>query len=164
MRIRWIVAMMAAALTLSACGAKETFETIADEHVQAAAAAHRAVHVVLPQGASAPVVQGESGKLYVCENYEMWLQTLPGGDMRKTVKAVSGFEREELTVLQQQNGTLKRYDFVWTSAGENGAEIGRAAILDDGNYHYVLTAMCSAQDAALVRGEWNAAFQSFSLG
>ena len=164
MRIRMVMVILAAMLLLSACGGQETFETIADIHVQAAVSEHRAVHVAVPQNASAPAAQGESGKYYICGDYEMWVQTLPGGDVAKTVKEVSGFDREDLTVLRQETGGIRRYDFVWTSAGENGAKIGRAAVLDDGNYHYVLTAMCDALDAQQVRKDWDTVFHSFSLG
>lgn len=150
-------------MVLSGCGEAETFETVADVLYAEAAASHGSVTVTLPEGAVTPVAQGEDGQIYICEDYEISLQTLPGGDMGRTIKSVSGYDRQDLTVLQQE-GDYRRCDFVWTSAGEQGVMIGRAAVLDDGNYHYVLTAMCDALDAGDVRRDWDTVFQSFSLG
>ncbi len=152
------------ALSLAGCGSVETFETLGEIAFPQTPAQHRSISFALPQEASAPVVRGENGQLYVCEGYELWVQTLPGGDMERTVKTISGFDAKDLTVLEQEGEGLRRFDFAWTSAGEQGARIGRAAVLDDGNYHYVLTAMCDALDAGELRNEWDGAFQSFSLG
>ena len=149
---------------LTGCGAQESYETVADVPVQPVSAAMQQILLDLPEDVAAPVLETpEGGALYVCDGYELWVQTLPGGDMARTVKAVSGFAPEDLTVLEQQAEGVKRYDFAWTSAGEQGARIGRAAVLDDGNYHYVLTAMCDALDAGELRGAWDTAFQSLSL-
>ena len=151
-------------LCLGGCGAVDTFETLGQIVFPDTPAEHRNLTFSLPKEASAPVVQGENGQLYVCEGYELWVQTLPAGDMARTVKTVSGFEPDELTILEQEVDGIRRLDFAWTTAGEQGARIGRAAVLDDGNYHYVLTAMCDALDAGDLRGAWDTAFQSLSLG
>lgn len=161
--MRFTLCVVALALVLSGCGAAETFETVADVYLAADRSEHRAVTVALPKDASSPVIQGENGKLYICDSYELWLQTLPGGDMERTVKTISGYGRSDLSVLEQEAGEVRRYDFVWTSAGEQGSKICRAAVLDDGAYHYVLTAMCDAADAGEVRSDWNGVFQSFGL-
>lgn len=164
MRMCLLVLIIVLSMVLPGCGAAETFETLGEISFPDTPGVHRNISFSVPKEAAAPVVQGEKGQLYVCEGYELWSQTLPGGDIARTVKAVSGYDREELTVLQQQAEGVKRYDFAWTSAGEQGALIGRAAVLDDGNYHYVLAAMCDALDAGELRGSWDTVFQSFSLG
>jgi len=46
-----------------------------------------------------------------------------------------------IQVIKTAQDTYERYDFVWTAAGEDGLQTGRACILDDGNYHYALSAM-----------------------
>ena len=159
-----LILVLVIVVAVSGCGAVETFETLGEIGFPDAPAEHRNLSFALPEEASAPVAMGENGQLYVCDGYELWIQTLPGGDVARTVKAVSGFAAEDLTVLEQEAGGIRRLDFAWTSAGEQGARIGRAAVLDDGNYHYVLTAMCDALDAGQLRGAWDIAFQSLSLG
>ena len=58
---------------------------------------------------------------------------------------------------------MKRYDFVWASAGENGDMLGRAVILDDGNYHYCLSVQRPADPEKTSQVVWSQVFQSFSL-
>ena len=45
-------------------------------------------------------------------------------------------------------------------AGETGDRLGRAAILDDGNYHYCMYAIRDQGDTDIV---WRDVFSSFSL-
>ena len=163
MRKFCLILAMTLTFGLSGCGSVETFETLGEISFPDTPGVHRNISFSVPKEAAASVAYGENGQLYVCEGYELWVQTLPGGNMTRTVKAVSGYDCEDLTVLEQQTDGVKRYDFAWTSAGEEGAMIGRAAVLDDGNYHYVLTAMCDALDAGELRTTWDTAFQSFSL-
>ena len=57
----------------------------------------------------------------------------------------------------------KRYDFVWASAGENGDQLGRAVILDDGNYHYCLSVLRDADTTEKSQIVWRDVFDSFKL-
>ena len=41
--------------------------------------------------------------------------------------------------------------------------MGRAAILDDGSYHYVLTCMTDASNAHALQESWQTLFDSFTL-
>jgi hypothetical protein len=63
--------------------------------------------------------------------------------------------------MKTRQGTCDRYDFVWTCAGEEGQRLGRAAILDDGNYHYCMSALWDAGEASEV--SWEQVFGSFTL-
>jgi hypothetical protein len=58
---------------------------------------------------------------------------------------------------------LERYEFVWTSAVDGGEQIGRATILDDGDYHYVLSATVGAELIEEYQEIWNGIFESFYL-
>lgn len=157
----WITAVLL--LSLAGCGAEETFETISDVYAGADPAAHRAVVLELPEGAAAPVMESGQGQIYLFEDFEITLQTMAAGDLKRTVKAVTGYDQEDLTVMQTQMEGISRYDFVWSAAGEGGEQIGRAAVLDDGNYHYVLTALTDAKNAGDLRKTWNAVFSSYGL-
>lgn len=159
---KWmIIAVLSVFLT--GCGAQETFETVADDVAAPAAAQMRQTIVELPKEAASPTVESESGRIYLCDGYEISLQTLLGGDLQSTIRAVSGYDPGELTVMHTQNGDLDRYEFVWASAGEGGDRIGRAAVLDDGSYHYVLTVLGDAETAWSQQDEWIRMFQSFCV-
>lgn len=163
MKIR-MIGLLFVALLLSGCGATETFETVADVPVAGTPADHRAVSLALPDGASTPVSDSEYGMLYLCDGYEITVQTMDGGDLERTIRAVSGYDRDDLTVMQTQTQGFERYDFVWAAAGEDAQQIARAAVIDDGFYHYVLTAQADASDASNLRSTWNGIFASFALG
>ncbi len=158
------VAILLGMLLLTGCGAEETFETIADEFIRDAAAPVVEIYLELPEEAAAPVSQSEQGTLYQCDGYDLLLQTLEAGDLDRTLRAVSGHSREELTVIQTGMAGVKRYDLVWSCMGETGEQVCRACVLDDGNYHYVLTAQTDADRAGELESTWEEIFGSYSLG
>lgn len=156
----WIIVLCG--VLLSGCGARETFETISDSYVAGAAAAALQVKVELPEDAAVVTMENQDGgKLYLCDDYCVTVQTLAGGNLDGTVRTVTGYGLDDLTLMETTQGNLTRYDLVWTSAGEGGDQVGRAAILDDGNYHYVLSAMADAGKTEAVSEDWQQLFQSF---
>lgn len=161
--MRRICLILALLLTLSGCGSAETYETVADEMYIPVMAEPGEIWVELPEDSVMPAMESENGRLYICDEYEVAVQTLQSGDLDATVRTVSGYALEELTVLQTGSGELDRYEFVWTMAGELGQRIGRATILDDGDYHYVLCATIDAEKIEEYQEVWNGIFESFSL-
>ena len=149
---------------LSGCGSQETFETIADQPVVSAAAPMAEVMLELPKEALVPASESTEGRLYLCDGYELLVQTLASGDLDATIRSVTGFGREELTVIQSEAGAVKRYELVWSCLGEAGEQVGRACVLDDGNYHYVLSVLADADRAAELQEVFSEIFGSYSLG
>ena len=150
-------------LVLSGCAAEETFETVADDIVQSVMAQPREITVSLPDGAVAPVLESDSEQVYMAEDYEIVIETLSSGDLNATVQAVSGYEKDELTVMETQWGSVTRYEFVWASAGETGDRLGRAVILDDGDYHYCMSVLRDAETTRTSQVVWEDVFGSFAL-
>ena len=150
-------------LLLVGCGEQPVLEMVNDEQVQSVAAPMHQMLVDLPKEAAAPTMETETGKLYICDSFTVSQQTLSGGDLAKTVKSISGFERDELKIMQTNWENAKRYDFVWTAAGEGETQVCRACILDDGNYHYVLTATADASNGGQLQLVWREMFDSFRL-
>lgn len=156
-----IIAVLA--LLLTGCTAEETLETISDDIVQPVMAQPREIAVSLPGEASIPTMEGDSGRMYLASDYEIYIQTLNAGDLNATIQTVSGYERDALTVMETNLDGLDRYEFVWTSAGENGDRIGRGVVLDDGSYHYVMTVLRDAETTENTQIVWNDVFASFNL-
>ena len=150
-------------LLLAGCGAEETVETVADEWVKRVSAPARDVILALPEDAAAPVSAGEKGILYRCQGFELLVETLASGDLEATIREITGYSRENLTVLETRDGDLKRYDLVWSCLGEQGQQVARGCILDDGNYHYVLTVLADAERAGEFESVWNELFSGYSL-
>ena len=150
-------------LLLTGCGESETFETIADEQLLPAMAQPQEILVSLPGETAMPVVESDNGRFYLAGDYEIHIQTLEAGDLNRTVKTLSGFERDALTVMETEQDGMRRYEFVWSCAGENGDRLGRAVILDDGSYHYTMTVLRDADTTENTQIVWHDVFASFSL-
>ena len=155
----WIVLLL-----LTGCGAVQTRETVSDSEQPLIMPIKQQVMLTLPEQAAVPVAENaDAGTLYLCNGYTVMLQTMPAGDLTGTLRTVTGFPKESLQLLQTRRGEADRYDCVWTAAGENGNVVCRAAILDDGNYHYVLTAMAEEIHAGALQPELQAMFNSYRL-
>lgn len=158
-----IIVLILCVILMSGCKGKETFEYVTDEMAVPAAAMPREVHFFLAEEPALPAMESDGGKLYLCGDYDVMLQTRDGGDLEKTVREVSGFSKEDLTFIQTVSGEVDQYEFVWTSSTEEGELVGRATILDDGNYHYVLSATVRAEKIEEYQEIWNGIFESFKL-
>ena len=150
-------------LLLTGCGSPKTYETIADEYEPQDVPTMLEVVVKIPEEAAASVMTSDDGaKLYLCDDYQIIIQTLPAGDMQGVFRKLTGFAMEDLFVIRSQYRGLDRYMFVWSAAGEGTDQVGRACILSDGNYCYALTAMAPADRAeGLLAGSWKELFDSF---
>lgn len=148
-------------ILLCGCRAQETFETIADDPVRTVMAQPREISVHLPDNAVAPVLEGETEQVYMSEDYEIVIETLSSGDLDATMRGICGYGRERLTVMETQWDDVTRYEFVWAAAGENGDRLGRAVILDDGEYHYCMSVLRDAEAVSQV--VWRDVFASFGL-
>ena len=161
--MKTILAILGCLVLLTGCVAEETFETIADEPVLQEFTA-RELQLSLPEDASVLTVQQEgTDRLYLCDGYCVVLQTLPGGDLDRTIREVSGFNKDALSVIQTERDGVTHYECAWSAVGEGGDQICRAAILDDGNYHYTVTIMTDYHRAGKLSEEWNDLFNSIKL-
>ncbi len=156
--------ILVCALMLSGCGVQDTFETLADDDAVSAMATAAKVELRLPEEAAAPSMENEDGsKLYLCDGYTVTVQTLDGGDLGRTVQQVSGFSKEELTVMQTKKNGLDSYEMAWCAAGEGEDQICRGVILDDGKYHYAVTVMANYSQAGALRQTWQSILDSVTL-
>lgn len=154
--------ILAAALLLSGCAAP-VYETLDGVDVNGQVPAAKTICFDLPEDATVQTVQGGPGRIYFCEGYEIMVETMSAGDLDKTLRSLTGFTRDALTLMQTKVDGIDRYSCVWTSIGEGGEQIGRATILDDGGYHYCLSVTAPAQDALKLQPVFSDLFASFTL-
>lgn len=159
MKKLWLIGMVT--VLLSGCGSQETLETVDDDWIVPVMASPANVAVDLPEEAVAPVLDSDGQQVYLCEDYEIFLENRESGDLRETIRYLTGFEADALTVMKTSQGTYNRYEFVWSSAGEEGTRLGRAVILDDGSYHYCMSVLRDAE--ADGDAQWQEVFSSFTL-
>ena len=150
-------------LVICLCGcSKPVHETIADEPAVSVSAAAKQIVVNLPQEAVVAVSDQENGvKVYECEGYTLSIQTLPAGDLDETLHTLTGYHRDQLQLVESVKGDEKRYDCVFTAAGEDSLQVGRVCILDDGNYHYCLSVFAPEETAGQLRQCWQDLYMSY---
>lgn len=158
-----ICLLLMCVLCLSGCAAVETFETVADVYGEQGMLQPRQVLLEIPEDAAAQAIKSDDGTLYLCDGYEVTLQTMTAGDLNRTMRSLTGFDSDTLTMIETGLTDAARYECVWTAAGEGGDMVGRAVILDDGAYHYCVTVMASAEKAGALRETWQSLLDSFAL-
>ena len=147
---------------LTGCGARGDFETVGDVYAPENLTP-KEVLLTLPSDAAAQTLAGDGGKLYLCDGYSISVQTLEGGNLEETLRQVTGYSMDRLTLLETEKEGLRLYRCVWTAAGEGGDQIAQTAIIDDGNFHYAVTAMAHSEKAAALSAIWQEIFQSVRL-
>lgn len=158
----WI--MLALALLLPGCGTQETMETVSDVYDAPVMAQVQQVELTLPEGAAVPSMENpEAGRIYLCDGYTLTVQTGEAGDLDKTLRQVTGYKKEQLTLMETQRGGVTRYECAWSAAGEGGDQVCRAVILDDGSYHYAVTAMTDSAKAGELTAVWQGILDSVRL-
>lgn len=161
--MRKLCILLASLVLLAGCAAKPVFEQVDDVYAPSQVSDPKRIHLELPADASSQVLSGNAGNLYFCDGYEIMIQTFPSGNLDGTLKSLTGYERESLSVLQTRTGELKRYECAWTAAGEGGDRVGRVVVLDDGSYHYSVTVMADALDAGSLQESWQELLGSIVL-
>ena len=132
--------LLAAVLCLSGCvnSAEPVMETVADEIIEPVTAEPKPMAVWLPEEAAAQTM-ADGGECYTWGETELRLLTLDGGDIRATLKTLTGLDPEKLTVMEYERSGLQIYQTVWSMTGEEGVSLGRCMVADDGNYHYCIS-------------------------
>lgn len=157
----WIIAVV---LLLAGCTAPKDYETMSDVYQEPQVEA-REVSVSLPEDQTVTAMtDAAGGTLYICDGYSVLVETLDAGDLDRTLRQVSGFNKDKLQIIVREEENVRRMECVWAAAGEGEDQIGRAVILDDGYYHYTLTFMSGASKAAGLTDQWQEIADSFSLG
>ena len=152
------------ALLLSGCAGEKTLETVMDVYDTQVMAQMKQVLITLPPDAATETLDnGENERIYLCDGYTITVQTLPGGDMEKTFRELTGFSKEQLTVIQRQDTDWKRYDCVWSAAGEGEDLVARGTVLDDGSFHYAVTVSAPFSVAGDLAQTWQNILSSVTL-
>lgn len=160
--MKWWICVLGIGLLLSGCGAEETFETVGDEFAAQVMVSAGKMEVALPPEAMVLAMNEDlQGSVYLCPRYTVTMQTFASGDMKSTVQAVSGLKNAEL--FHTKAGKVERYDWVWSTVEEAGDMISRAAVLDDGVYHYALCVTAPAGEAGALEQEWERLFASLKI-
>ena len=162
--MKLLIVALLAGLLLSGCSVPGGVETVMDSYDIPVSNINREVTLTLPEGTAQAVMEsGTGGSLYVCDGFLVSVCTLPGGDMKRSVKTVTGFDESALTVMQTLQDGYKRYDLAWSAMGEGKSQTCKAVILDDGEAHYAVTAMCDYEKAGVLNDKISEVLDSVML-
>lgn len=150
-------------ILLSGCSGEQAVETVTDELLVGVMAPEKEISLELPADAAKSASTEDGAALYFCDGYILTVQTSPGGDLNRTVRSLCGYDRDRVTVIETKLGGAKRYDWTWASAGEGSVQVGRAAVLDDGDYHYCVTVMADEAGSGGLASQWDSMFASLNL-
>jgi hypothetical protein len=154
--------LVTAMLLLAGCSL-QTFETVDDLNDVPAMAKPATLLLDLPEEAAKPAMEGSSGTLYFCGDYDIMVEIMPSGDLNKTIQTLTGFDADELNLMQTVRCTADCYEGAWSAAGETGDQVGRVLVLDDSNFHYCVSVMAAAEDAGNCADDWNEILDSVAL-
>ena len=141
----------------------QTFETVDDLNDVPAIAKPATLLIDLPEEAAAPAMEGSSGTLYFCGDYEIMVEVMPSGNLDSTLQTLTGFGSDELELMTTERCGADCYEGAWSAAGEAGDHVGRVLILDDNQFHYCVSVMASAENAGSCAEEWNEILDSVAL-
>lgn len=163
MKKLWVWLLLS--LLLFGCDQPEDFETMSDCYHEPDVFPAQQVSLVLPPEASVMTMEPQEGScLYLCDGFTVAVETFRGGDLQGTLRSVTGYDQDQLSVMSWQQGELIRHECVWTAAGEGGDQVGRTLVLDAGDWHYTLTVMGDADNAGRLTDVWQDILDSFRLG
>ena len=147
------------------CGSSQTLETVMDTPgIEQQASALQIVFNLPEEAAQQTMEENDGSTIYFCEDFELITKTVDGGDLSKTILNTTGFDKETLEIIETKHGENKKYVCTWVTTGEEGDCVGRCAIIDDGAYHYVLSAIAEEHAAGeLAQGVWKEVFNSFRI-
>ena len=161
---KWMVGLvLLLCLTFCACSSVETFEIISDVIVVGQVSEPAKVSVRIPDDAALAVMSGNDGQSYEGDHYQIVIQTYAAGDLNKTLRYVTGYNSEQLNLMEVPSEGYNKYLGAWSSVSGEGELVGRCAVLDDGLYHYCLSVLVDANMSGEMRDEIDALFADYSL-
>lgn len=158
---KWICVLSLMCL-LTACGGEKPMETVQDVY-KPQEETPMAVCLSLPADATVQTLSSDAGRLYLCDGFTVTVQTCPGGDLSRTLIDTTGYGPERLTIVETDRAGFACYRLGWATVGEGGDQVAQTLILDDGKFHYAVTAMAPAEKAGALYTVWQEIFNSVRL-
>lgn len=153
---------------LFGCKAEPQWETVDDDMTVAVSAAD--IPFVITFGIPSDAVEqafldDADRSLYVQEtgDYEIISDVITAVSLDDAMRAVSGFDQGEVSVLETSRFGLPEYQFAWYSTSEEGSYVSRASLVRDGGYYYALVFSIKEGLGTAYNDCADAVFASFGL-
>ena len=158
--MKWWI-LISCLFLLTGCAAQPVWETVEDNVELVTQQAN--YDVLLPMPEQAEVIGTHNGDtLYQMGSMEVLTTMFYAADYQSAVKHLSGFEAENLNILQTSRFDMPEYQFVWCSQSEEGGMVYRADLLMDGMSCYAVVCGAPETDDTFQDGV-RQVFSSFGL-
>ena len=163
MKKRIVLTVCILAIFLGGCSGTETFEVISDGINEPNTPMPAQIKLEISEDVAVKVMHGEGWELYEGDRCQIIVQTYPSGNLDETLKQITGYGKECLTVMELREKNMEKYVFAWSVVSGEGELVGRCTVLDDGWYHYCLTVLTDAECFGELRDTVDAMFATYSL-
>ncbi len=158
--------LIAVFLILSGCAAGNAAEP---EHVSDIPEKEPEVCVIAYELPEAMVLETGGGELIqqayesVDGSYSVTAERIPADTLEEAIRTVSGFDMEDLTILNTKQDDAEIYHFAWSSGSEEGAFVSRCALAAKDGAYYALTVTRQAGECGENRAAEKKLFSSMRL-
>lgn len=143
MKLSLFVAAAALAALLCGCASEATtWETVDDTIVEASGPAEEPYIITfgIPEDVGIEPLHEGNRNLYSHkeDQYEILSDVVTAPNADDAIRQVSGFDAEDLDVVETTRFGLPEYRFAWVSESDEGSYVSQAAVVEDGSYYYAL--------------------------
>ena len=161
---KWILGMVLLfGVFFCGCNGAESFEVLGDEIGEFPVAEPAKVELKIPEDGTLDVMSGSDWQYYEGEHYQIILQTYPSGNLSQTLQNITGYNKDNLSVMEISGEGIDKFLCAWSAVSEEGELVGRCTVLDDGVYHYCLSVLVDAEVSGEIRDAVDAVFATYSL-
>lgn len=154
-------------LSLWGCssGAAVTWETVTDSAEAAHSEPARFTMVLPTPGDGVWLDELSEGPLRICSgaHWMLAVEALEASSLDELLLELTGKTQDQLTIITSHDQGFPRYDLTWACGGEDGLELRRCAILDDGQHYYVATAFLNSDSPEALHRIVEACFSDILL-
>ena len=96
-------------------------------------------------------------------DYTIVTEVLAATSVEEAIRQISGIPAERLNILKLQRFPMPEYHFAWSSSGEDGETVSRAALIAAEDYYYVMTMTQKTGLGDVYRDTADYVFSTFGL-
>ena len=159
-----IICLLCVFLLLTGCGTVPVWETVEDFMPTIPTSTwldeSYAIQIGLPEHAKL-TWQTDTCSLYEAETIEIMTETFLASDLNTAVRHLSGYEAENLLILETTRFDLPEYQFAWYTQTAEGGSLCRADLVMDGSTCYAV--VCTSPEGENTMDTIRQVFSTFGL-
>lgn len=159
-----LICLLCVLLLLTGCSTVPVWETVDDFSPAIPASTWLdeayAIQIGLPDHAEL-TWQTDTCTLYEAETMQIMTETFLASDLNTAVRHLSGYDAENLLILETTRFDLPEYQFAWYTQTAEGGNLCRADLVMDGSTCYAV--VCTAPEGENTMDTTRQVFSTFGL-